>query len=103
MIHDVLDIEHWKAVFPLDKLRQEARLFERDQQARHAAQQAGQAVAWPQFYLAEPAGEAISSPYHTAVVEQLREEALAKQPLLDRVITDVFVWARGEPEKRYVT
>jgi len=36
-------------------------------------------------------------------VEQLREETFATDADFERVPTDVFVWARGEPERRAVT
>jgi hypothetical protein len=81
MIHERLDIAHWKSVFSLARLRDEARV-------RHQRQ---------------PEACVISGPYDIAVLEQLREESYARLSDVERVPTDVFVWARGESERREVT
>ncbi len=81
MIHERLDIEHWKTVFSLPRLREEAR-------------SKGQRP---------PEACGITGPYDIAVLEQLRDEAFATRPDLEREPTDVFVWSLGEPEQRAVT
>ena len=82
MIHERLDIDHWKSVFSLARLRDEAR---------------GKPASM------RPDACIISGPYDIAVLEQLREEAFAFLPDIERVPTDIFVWNRGEPERREVT
>jgi hypothetical protein len=81
MIHERLDIEHWEAVFSLPRLREEAR------KKGHRP----------------PEACGITGPYDIAVLEQLRDEAFATRPDLEREPTDVFVWNLGEPEQRAVT
>lgn len=81
MIHEQLDIAHWKSFFSLARLREEART---------------QGSSPPEACI-------ITGPYDIAVLEQLREEAFATLPDIERVPTDVFVWYRGEPEQRAVT
>jgi hypothetical protein len=82
VIHERLDIAHWKSVFSLARLRDEVR-------GKPASMQ--------------PTACIISGPYDIAVLEQLREEAFAFLPDIERVPTDIFVWNRGEPERRAVT
>ncbi|MFI5300992.1 MAG: hypothetical protein ACHREM_23160 [Polyangiales bacterium] len=50
-----------------------------------------------------PGGEIITSPFHLAVVEQLRREAGLERPPADAVPCDVFVFAIGEPPAPYLT
>jgi hypothetical protein len=83
MIHERLDITHWKTVFSLSRLRAEAR----------ASRQRDPDVG----------GSSITGPADIVLLEQAREEAFAGLPELERVPTDVFVWNRGEPARREVT
>jgi hypothetical protein len=76
MIHDSLDIERWKATFPLEALRAGSRLIE------------------PDF---------ISGPRDIAILEQLRDEVFQDGIAHKRLTTDVFVWSSGEPARREVT
>jgi len=80
MIHATLDIDRWKATFPLAKERSEDSVLEVD---------------------------FISGPRTIAVLEQLRDDVFGNvfgsTSTLARMPTDVFVWARGEPEHRVVT
>jgi len=78
MIHQQLNMAHWKALFPLTRLRQEA---------------GGKT----------PEACIITGPYDIAVLEQLREATYANLPGVERIPTDLFVWSRGEPEERAVT
>ncbi len=82
MIHDQLDIAHWKAHFPLEELRAELKDLP---------------------ITLQPGGMNITSPFHIAMVEQIREEALAGKPLPRRVPTDSFIWNEGEPRRREIT
>lgn len=82
MIHERLDIEHWKTVFSLPRLREEARGLPEHMQ---------------------PNATLITSPYDIAVLEQLHAETFATNPDLEREPTDVFAWFRGEPTQRAVT
>jgi hypothetical protein len=78
MIHEQLDIAHWKSLFVVHRLRQSA---------------GGKT----------PEVDSISGPYDIAVLEQLREASYAHLLEIERVPTDVFVWSRGEPNQRAIT
>lgn len=79
MIHQEFDITFFNNIFPIDKLRQEAK-----------------------NELYKPEGEIITSPSHISVVEQLRQEGLKGRDA-SSVPTDVFVFAEGEPANRAST
>lgn len=82
MIHERLDIAHWKSVFSLPRLREEAL----------AAGRRDPGV-----------GGLITGPADIALLEQARDEAFAFLLDIEQVPTDIFVWNRGEPERREVT
>lgn len=82
MLHEIVDISRWKSVFNLNKLRSEV-------EGLHPNLQLG--------------GMSITSPFHIAVVEQLREESQIGKSHLYKIPTDVFVWNLGEPINRNVT
>lgn len=82
MLHEIVDLSYWKSVFDLGMLRSEL-------QGLHPNLQLG--------------GMRINSPFHIAVVEQLREESLAGKYLENKISTDVFVWNIGEPSRREIT
>jgi hypothetical protein len=76
MLHEQLDIAHWKQVFSVARMRAEGQ---------------------------KPDDFNISGPRSIAVIEQLREETFATLPDIERVPTDIFILNRGEPEQRAVT
>lgn len=76
MLHEQLDIAHWKQVFSVARMRA-----------------AGQ----------KPEDFNITGPRSIAVIEQLREETFATLPGIERVPTDIFILNLGEPEQRTVT
>src|SRR5258706_10769357 len=78
MIHQRLNLDHWKQRFPLPRLREKA---------------GGRLPGVP----------GISGPLDVAVLEQLRDASYANSPGIERVPTDIFVWSRGEPDQRFVT
>jgi hypothetical protein len=80
MIHTDFDLEFFTRLFPLDRLRADA-----------------------PDELMQPGGERVTSPYHIAVVEQLRAELLVGIDAPASVPVDVFVWAEGEPKNRATT
>lgn len=103
MIHERVDIERWKAMFPLSALRQQAREFVLARQAAHPEYYADDAAVERHVELMSPGGERVTSPYHIAVIENLRDEAFAGRPPDGGVPTDVVIFARGEPARREVT
>lgn len=145
MIHEVVDIERWKAMFPLEPLRAEARAMALQWRARNPEQWlenkiSSEAMAWwsehqtapylsqrdkaeaairaershdpdswdrrqldRELASAGPAAGSVTSPYHLAVVDHLRDELLALIPPGRRVPTDVFLWGRGEALRREIT
>lgn len=80
MIHNDFDLSYFKNLFPINKLR----LEEKNE-------------------LSEPGGEIVTSPYHIAIIEQLRSEALLGRSAPRSIPTDVFVFAEGEPDNRAAT
>src|SRR6478672_11365521 len=76
MIHDTLDIERWTAAFPLGAERAKGH---------------------------EPEPEFINGPRNIAILEQLRGEVFQNSVPYERLTTNVFVWSRGEPERREIT
>jgi hypothetical protein len=103
MLHERFEIEKFKAMFPLADLRRQAREFVLEQQRESPARYADAAEVEKHIRVLESSGEIVTSPYHMAVIEQLREEAAADLDGIERVPTDVFVFARGEPKDRRVT
>jgi hypothetical protein len=128
MIHERVDIKRWKAEFPLARLREEARRSVLGWRAEYPERYPNDEEVERHIRLAEPEGEIIVGPRCIAVVEQLCEEAFGthlgagQQPAFpgledmapsldaliaaafpDRVLTDVIVWATGEPPRREVT
>jgi hypothetical protein len=102
MIHQTFDIKRWKNLFPLEKLRRQAKEFVEDRRRELPDEYKNASDVERHIKLMNPGGEIITSPFHLAVVEQLREECLASRNL-PTVPTDVFVFARGEPQNRSVT
>src|SRR5579859_470027 len=76
MLHEQLDITHWKQVFSIARMRAEGE---------------------------KPQDFNITGPRSIAVIEQLREETFATLPGIERVPTDIFILNLGEPEQRAVT
>jgi hypothetical protein len=95
-VHERVDIERWKAQFPLDRLRQEAREFVRKRREERPDLYADEAAVERHVALMEPKGDTITSPHDIAVVEQLRGELIPTVPETERVPTDVFVFGKGE-------
>ncbi|MBW3636973.1 MAG: DUF1963 domain-containing protein, partial [Armatimonadetes bacterium] len=124
MIHQKLDIERWKAMFPLEPLRAEMQREGREWWKRARAESL--ATKWEELdedaasvlrqvlpqgdeptaqdlEKWQPGGTSITSPFHIAVIEQLREEVLREGEMAPRVATDVFVFAQGEAPQREIT
>ena len=102
-MHEVVDTSRWKRLFPLDALRAEG---EREMKAvmKHSPEffQGKRAIEREKAFYA-PWAEPITGPYHLAVIEQYRDERAANLIVPERVETDVFVFAKGEPKTRAVT
>jgi hypothetical protein len=145
MIHDKVDIDHWKAMFPLDRLRAEARAKIHEERTHNPAawiekvihreasywwfenrpgvlmfdpaesiagvqaERARDPEEWDRFHierdvaLASPKSHDVTSPYHLAVLEQLRTEMVAAIPVGQAIPADVFLWIKGESPRRDVT
>jgi len=78
MIHERLDLHHWKRRCSLQRLRDAS---------------GGKS----------PTGGAITGPCDIAALEQLRELTYAHLPDTKRVSTDIFIWSFGETNQRMVT
>src|SRR5215469_4040403 len=76
MLHEQLDITYRKQVFSVARMRAEGQ---------------------------KPQDFNITGPRSIAVIEQLREEAFATLPHIERVPTDIFILNRGESAQRAAT
>lgn len=105
MVHDTIDIERWKAMFPLQTLREEARDFVLSRKAADPSRYSDQSAVDKHIALMSPDAGAITSPHDIAVVEQLRDEARAEGRFNEAhsAPVDVFVFSKGESAKREVT
>jgi Domain of unknown function (DUF1963) len=101
-MHEVADIEQWKAQFPLQALRDNARAFVAEQKAKSPENYPDDKSFEHHVQIMSPGGEIITSPFHLAVVEQLRVEALAGRDF-QTAPTDVFVFGKGEAASRGTT
>ena len=107
MTHNRVDIERWKTMFRLGRLREETRRSVREHYAREPHLFNGEVhVEWL-IKGREPWGGDGVGPMGIAVHEQLLDEALYGvgkwQKMPHRVPTDVFIMSVGEPERREVT
>lgn len=102
-MHEVVDIAHWKRLFPLAALRAEGET-EMKAVMKHSPEffHTKRAIEKKKAFYA-PWAEAITSPYHLAVIEQYRDERAGDLKGLERVETDIFVCGKGEPKSRAVT
>lgn len=103
MLHEPVDIDRWKLMFPLEQLRAEARQFVIDRQRQTPENYPDPAAVEDHIALMSPRCDAITSPYDIAVREQLCEVALSPHISAAPVPVDVFIFARGEPENRALT
>ena len=97
-IHERVVIGRWTDTFALARLRREAHDFVLDRNRRMPGEYSTQDRVDNHIRLMEPAGEMVAGPRDIAVVEQLRDEALARHGRLsgEVVPTDVFVFGLGD-------
>lgn len=100
--HQVFDLQHWIEVFPLDRLRREAREFVLERHRTNPENYSGQAQIERHVELMSPQGNILVGPEDLAVVEQLRQELFAGKRL-ETAPTAVFVFSEGEPPDRRMT
>ena len=91
MLHETFELDKFKAMFPLDELRRQAQEFVLERQRKDPAAYADAEAVEKHIRLMQPEGEIVTSPYHMAVVEQLRDEANIDLDDITRVPTDAFV------------
>lgn len=102
MVHERVEIRKWTGLYPLEQLREEAVCFVEQRRAESPNNYPDAAAVANHVKLMSPGGEIVTSPFHIAVVEQLRAEAFSGSRF-SKVPTDVFVFAKGEPQNRAVT
>ncbi|MBO0791472.1 MAG: DUF1963 domain-containing protein [Ktedonobacteraceae bacterium] len=78
MIHERLNIDYWKQQFSLPRLSENMGVL-------------------------RPGVRGVSGPLDMAVLEQVRDASYAREPGIERVPTDIFIWSRGEPDQRAMT
>jgi uncharacterized protein YwqG len=117
MTHERFDLARWEAEFPLARLRDDARRYlRREHQRGYLPQYVGgggmsvddyieQSLDWYIFAQGPSphCAEMITGPYTIAAIEQLRRERAETLSSMERVLTDIFVFGRGEPARREVT
>jgi hypothetical protein len=85
-------------------LRERARDFVLHRRADYPNQYLDQADVEEHVSLMNPGGDIIVGPKHLAIIQQLRDEAFNNYPYAGvRIMTDLFVWGRGEPSIRALT
>ncbi len=100
--HQVFDLQHWIQVFPLDRLRREAREFVVERHRTSPENYSDETDVERHVELMSPQGTTLVGPEDLAVVEQLRQELFAGKQI-ETAPTAVFVFAHGEPPDRRMT
>lgn len=105
-VHDRVDVQHWKSLYPLADLREQARRFVMQRKAEKPAEYPDQKSVQEHIDMMGPQAESITSPYDLAVTELLRDEAISgtvSSSLGKTTPVDVFVFSKGEPKNRAIT
>jgi hypothetical protein len=103
-VHERLDIAYWIDEFPLSRLRAEARDYVMRRRKELPDEYPNDNAVARHIELMSPEWEIVVGPANVAVNEQLKEEALAGGKCPEqRSLTDIVVWAKGEPSNRAVT
>src|SRR5215218_3103082 len=107
MLHERLDIARWKVLFPVGEMRERVRRSVREHYEREPHLFEGETdVEWLILHR-QPHGGGGCSPAAVAVHEQLVDEALFGvgkwQEMPERIPTDVFAFALGEPSRGEAT
>jgi hypothetical protein len=99
LVHQVLDIEHWMQVFPLDSLRRQAREFVLQRRDEQPDAYPTEGAVHDHIELMSPGGEMVTGPGDIAVLEQIRLEVpqLNDQSGLP---LDVFIFGLGDGPSR---
>lgn len=100
--HPVFNLQRWIEMFPLDRLRREAREFVLERRHTNPEQYADEAEVEKHVQLMSPQGAILVGPKDLAVVEQLRQELFVGKQL-ETIPTAAFVFAKGEPPDRRMT
>ena len=103
MIHTLFNLLDWETVFPLARLREEARIFVDARRQTIPTEYKSPGSVERHIVALSPGGERVTGPYEMCVIEQLRKEALPSARRSSGVRTDVFVFRRGEPADRSLT
>ncbi|MCP4689754.1 MAG: DUF1963 domain-containing protein [Desulfobacterales bacterium] len=102
-VHGIVDVEKWIETFPLEPEREKARRFVEKCAGESPENYENRAAVERHIRLMSPGREAITSPYHLAVMEQLRRENPPEGRGFEALPCDVFVYHQGEPGDRRVT
>jgi len=107
MLHERLDIARWKVLFPVGEMRERVRRSVREHYEREPHLFEGETdVEWLILHR-QPHGGGGCSPAAVAIHEQLVDEALFGvgkwQEMPERIPTDVFAFALGEPSRGEAT
>jgi hypothetical protein len=107
MVHERLDMARWRSLFPVVRMREAVRRSVREHYSREQHLFEGETHAEWLILLQQPQGGGGCSPADIAVHEQLVDEALFGfgqwQEMPERIPTDVFAFALGEPSRREAT
>jgi hypothetical protein len=103
MIHERVDIERWKAEFPLNRLQEEARAKALEEWEKRPRWFRTQRALERLIAAGRPVPGNVTGPFDVALAEQLRDDLLPVVPKDQRVRTDVFIWSQSEAPRREVT
>ncbi len=103
MIHTPFDIKRAINRFELDALREIAHRSAAKVREESPAEYRSNKAYAALIKRLEPHGDIVRVPKNIAVIEQARSQMAAEFATVERVQTDVFLWARGEPTDRRTT
>lgn len=102
-IHQTVDVNRIVELFPISPERQAATKFVRNRQKKRPGDYKSEFEVEKHIRLMSPNAESVTSPYHLAIMEQLRGETSLKKYPLQEILTDLMVFNAGEPPNRAVS
>jgi hypothetical protein len=105
--HDVVDIEHWIKIFPLENaeaaFQKQLSIPARPVNATEEEMQHWEYLFGDSEHFTKPSGEIIVSPADLALTEQMRRQVGKSRDLGKAVPTDIFLLGVGRPKLPYLT
>ncbi|MCP3933075.1 MAG: DUF1963 domain-containing protein [Bacteroidetes bacterium] len=102
-VHNVIKSNQWINKFPIAPERTYAAKFVKNRQKQYPNEYKSETDIERHIRLMSPNADIVTSPFHLAVMEQLRSETSFSKYSLQEALTDLFVFNYGEPSNRTVT